>query len=362
VGDDYPVTLSPYSYVVSHFTLRVAEIVEGAIHERIFPGAVVLVARDAQLLHLASYGSTMYDDPGSAPVALDALFDIASITKIVTATAALRLIDAGQLDIDAPLACYLPQLRAKDLRLRHLLTHSSGLDLRLSALREHGRDGVLEAVYAAEPVHPPGQHVAYTNVNSLLLGELLARVTGQPLDVYLRHTLLEPLGMHETSFRPPAALLPRIVPTEHCDWRKTLVRGLVHDESAYALGGVAGHAGLFSSARDLWRFGRMWLNGGALDGRRYLSRALADEATRVQTAQLEVASGLRCGLGWMLERPAFMGANAQGSYGHTGFTGPILLVQPQGALIAVLLCNRTYPRRHSARTHDLMARLVDLAW
>jgi serine-type D-Ala-D-Ala carboxypeptidase len=341
-------------------TSQLARIVDDAIREQIFPGAVVLVARDAELLHLAAYGTTMYGDVGSQPLRDDAIFDLASITKIVTATAALQLVDQGLLALDDPLWRYLPQLRAGELRVRHLLTHSSGIDLRLSALRDLGRAGLLAAVYAAEPVHPPGARVAYTNVNSLLLGELVAALAGERLDAYLERALLAPLGMRESSFRPAPALLERIVPTERCDWRGGLVRGGVHDESAHALGGVAGHAGLFSTARDLWRFARMWLNQGLLDGQRHLSAASVAEATRVQTPR--AALGSACGLGWMVERPAFMGAEYAGAYGHTGFTGPILLVHPRRRLIFVLLCNRTYPRRHPVRTHALMAAIASLPW
>lgn len=325
-----------------------AALVARAIDERIFPGAVLLAARGERVLLHRAYGTTMYADAGSRPVATDDMFDIASLTKVVTATAALVLCDAGTLELDAPAARYLPALRARTVTLRQLLTHSSGLELRLSTLREGGASGVRAAVYAAEPVRAPGSYAAYSNINSLLLGEVVAALFGAPLDTAIHALVLEPLGMAATGFRPDAALRPRIPPTEwdHA-WRGGLVQGVVHDESAYALGGVAGHAGLFSTTADLLRLLRMWLQGGAWGGRQLLREATVAAALRDQTLGLATPSGMpvRSGLGWMLDRPNFMGAAPAGSFGHTGFTGPALVAVPTQDLALVLLSNRTYPQR-----------------
>jgi CubicO group peptidase (beta-lactamase class C family) len=336
-------------------------IVADAIERRIFPGAVVLIGQGDEVLHRAAYGTTMYADPGSQPVQLDTIYDIASLTKMFTATAVLRLSDAGKLDLDAPVAAYLPAFRAQDVTIRHALTHTSGLDIRLSALRHAGRAGMLDAIYHAAPIHPPGSRVAYTNVNSLLLGEIVARLHGAPFDVALHDLVIGPLGLHETLFRPPPALLPRIAPTE-CDkeWRGALVHGGVHDESTHALGGVAGHAGLFSVAEDIYTFCRIWLD------------AIADwpdtsvPLVRSATARLAVSNqtaglALACGLGWMLDRPNFMGAAPEGSFGHTGFTGPAIIVVPGRRLIVVLLSNRVYPRRRAFEHHPVTAGIVHAA-
>lgn len=345
----------------------VRALVEGAIAGRVFPGAVVLAARDGRVIHHGAYGTTMYDDAGSRPVAPDDRFDIASLTKVFTATAALALSDAGLLDLDAEVAHYLPGLAARGVALRHLLTHCSGLDLRLSTLRAGGAAGVRAAVWAATPLRPPGSFVAYTNINSLLLGEVVALAAGAPLDRALGELVLAPLGMAATGFRPAASLRPHIAPTEWDDeWRGGLVHGVVHDESAYALGGVAGHAGLFSSAADLERFALMWLQGGAWGGRQLLREATAAAALRDYTAGLATATGapVRSGLGWMLDRPNFMGAAPAGSFGHTGFTGPAMVCVPARRLALVVLSNRTYPRRtpppyrHHAVTAALLAALL----
>jgi CubicO group peptidase (beta-lactamase class C family) len=347
---------------------EISSIVADAIKRRIFPGAVVLVAQGIKLLHHAAYGTTMYADPGAQRVQLDTIYDVASLTKMFTATAALRLSDAGKLDLGAPAATYLPEFRAPDVTIQHLLTHTSGLDIRLSALRHAGRSGMLDAVYCTAPIHPPGSTVAYTNVNSLLLGEIVARLHSAPLDAALRDLVADPLGLHDTLFRPPPILRRRIAPTERDEeWRGALVHGSVHDESTHALGGVAGHAGLFSTAADLHTFCRAWLE--AIADCRLQIADWADKSAsflRSDTAQLAVSNHtaglhLACGLGWMLDRPNFMGAAPIGSFGHTGFTGPAIIIVPRRQLIVVLLSNRVYPRRRAFEHHPVTAALLHAA-
>jgi CubicO group peptidase (beta-lactamase class C family) len=293
-----------------------------------------------------------------------------------TATAALRLSDAGKLDLDAPVAIYLPEFRTPNVTIRHLLTHTSGLVIRLSALRYAGRAGMLDAVYHTAPIHPPGSTVAYTNVNTLLLGEIVARLHGTQLDIALHDLVIDLLGLHDTLFRPPPTLLQRIAPTERDEeWRGALVHGSVHDESTYALGGVAGHAGLFSTAADLSTFCRAWLfdddRRSTIDDRSHhndhrplsiVHRPLLQPET-VAYATTNHTSGLNaaCGLGWMLDRPNFMGAAPPGSFGHTGFTGPAMIVVPGQRLIVVLLSNRVYPRRRAFEHHLVTAAILRTA-
>jgi len=308
-------------------------------------------------------------------VTVDTIYDVASLTKVFTATAALRLVEQGRLDLGAPAADYLPELRASGIAVIHLLTHTSGLDIRLSALREAGRAGMLAAVYAATPAHPPGVAVAYTNANSLLLGEIVARLCGAPLDAALRGLVLDPLGLCDTGFRPPPELLARIAPTEIDEsWRGGLVHGSVHDESAHALGGVAGHAGLFSTAADLYAFCRMWLDDdrpavrrsdtdSTLQSPALTSQILGRETIVLATTNHTSNLNLACGLGWMLDRPNFMGRAPAGSFGHTGFTGPALVVVPDARLIVVVLSNRVYPLRRPPpfEHHAVTAAIVETA-
>ncbi|HEU5098202.1 MAG TPA: serine hydrolase domain-containing protein [Roseiflexaceae bacterium] len=355
---------------------QIDSIVAGAIEQRIFPGAVVLIARGAEVLHYAAYGTTMYDDAGAVPVRPDTIYDIASLTKMFTATAALRLSDAGRLDLNAPVATYLSEFIAPEVTLQQLLTHTSGLDIRLSALRHAGRAALLQAIYHTTPAYPPGTRVAYTNVNSLLLGEIVSRLHGGPLDAALQDLVIGALGLPDTQFRPPSHLLPRIAPTERDEeWRGTLIHGSVHDESTHALGGVAGHAGMFSTAADIYMFCRAWLRqddrrstidgGSDNDSDRPPSRVsrplLKPETVVLATTNHTPSLNAACGLGWMLDRPNFMGEAPAGTYGHTGFTGPAMIVVPRHQLIVVLLSNRVYPRRRAFEHHPVTAAILRAA-
>ncbi len=331
----------------------VAFIIDDAIGRRIFPGAVVVLARGAQPCFAAAFGTTMYDDAGSRPVTLQTRYDLASLTKMFTAAAALRLVDRGALDLTAPITRYLPDSQASGVTVTHLLTHTSGLDLRLSTLATAGGAAICRAALDARPSYAPGAILAYMNINSLLLGAVVAAVAEMPLDAAIDTLVLEPLGLRETSFCPPATVRERCAPTEiDLVWRGGLVWGEVHDESAAALGGVAGHAGLFGIAADVQRFCAAWLPGSG-----FLSEPLRRYATTVQTPGM----ALRCGLGWMMERETFMGSAWRGGYGHTGFTGPAMLVLPEEDLTLVLLSNRTYPQRGPVQHHVVTAAVVEAA-
>ncbi|MBC8160775.1 MAG: beta-lactamase family protein [Roseiflexaceae bacterium] len=337
---------------------HISSIIHAAIEQRIFPGAVVLVAKGGQIVHRAAYGGTTYE--GEQRVDLTTIYDVASLTKMFTATAALRLVDAGRLELDASVQVYLPQFAAPDVTIRHLFTHTSGIDIRLSTLRELGRGGLLAQVLATMPQRPPGSTVAYSNVNSLLLGEIVSALRGTPLEIALADLVIRPLGLRDTGFCPGPALLPRIAPTEYdTTWRGALVHGSVHDESTAALGGVAGHAGLFSTAEDIGVFCEHWraMLADCSLGEALLSWELVRQATTNQTAGLAQA----CGLGWMIDRLNFMGVVPPGSFGHTGFTGPAMVVVPQHDTIVVVMNNRIYPQRGPAVHHAVIAAVVAAA-
>lgn len=341
---------------------EVDAVVRSAITHRVFPGAVVLLARNDRIVHHAAYGSLIYDSGDACPTQRDTLYDIASLTKVFTATAALRLFDAGLLDLSAPVCAYIPEFGTPDVTIRHLCTHTSGLNIRLSTLRHMEADALRRAAYRAAAVHPPGHVVAYTNINSLLLGDVIVRVCAQPLDVALQELVIAPLQLRDTLFCPPPALYERIAPTEFDqDWRGGLVHGWVHDESAYALGGVAGHAGLFSSAADLFTFCHMWLQDGQVSVNerpiRFLRSSTVSMACANQTADL----GMACGLGWMVDRRSFMGEAPVGTFGHTGFTGPAIVIIPSEQLIIVVLSNRIYPQRGFPHHHAVTIALVNAA-
>lgn len=345
-------------------------IIHAAIEQCIFPGAVVLVAQHGTVVHLVAYGSTMYEDSGSQIVTTETIYDIASLTKVFTATAALRLFDAGQIVLERPAAHYLPELRATNVTVRHLLTHTSCLELRLSSLRSQSVDEIRAAIYGVEPVKDPGSETAYVNINSFLLGDIVAHVYGAPLDVAINELILEPLDVYSTCFCPPASLRPRIAPSEiDEEWRGGVVHGVVNDESTYAIDGVAGHAGLFSNATDLWHFLHLWMAHGTTPrGEQLLRPETVALATIVQTEGVPgtlhynpVGPGapLNAGLGWMIDRPNFMGNAPAGTYGHTGFTGPVIVNVPEQQISLVLLSNRTYPRRMPPAHHAVTAAVLD---
>ncbi|MFO0752156.1 MAG: DUF1343 domain-containing protein [Thermodesulfovibrionales bacterium] len=276
----------------------------------------------------------------------DTLFDAASLTKAVaTTTAVMRLVERGKIRLDAPAARYWPAFKANgkgEITVRHLLTHYSGLrpDLSLQP-RWSGYGTALKKITAERPVFPPGSDFLYSDINFIVLGELVRRVSGMPLDAYCARFIFKPLGMRDTRFRPPASLRRRIAPTRYYNGR--FLCGEVHDPTCFAMGGLAGHAGLFTTADDLSLFARMLLNGGSLGGVRILERRTVEEMTTPQSPQGK--KRLR-GLGWDMDAP--FASNREellpvGSFGHLGYTGTALWIDPVTGTYIVLLTNRVHP-------------------
>lgn len=316
-----------------------ATILDTGIAQRIFPGAVAAVA-DRDGTTTVARGSFRYDDD-SLRVTTATCYDLASLTKIVTATAVLRLCAQGILRLETSVTDFLPQSAARNVTIWHLLTHTSGLDVRLSSVATAGADALWQAVLTCAPTHVPGSRVAYANVNTLLLGRILEQLCYQPLATVLTQQVLVPAGMTQTRFNPVSADHAQIPPTEHTPERG-VVQGVVHDESTAALGGVAGHAGLFGNAADLIAFGGAWLatlNGAGPWG---ITPALAQAAIQNHSP----VGQLGCGLGWMVARDNFMApAVIHDTAAHTGFTGPVIAIVPRLAQTWVVLSNRTWPQR-----------------
>ncbi|WP_328913182.1 MULTISPECIES: serine hydrolase domain-containing protein [unclassified Streptomyces] len=274
------------------------------------------------------------------PVRPDTLFDLASLTKLFTAVVAVQQVERDTLALDAPLASYVPGLTAAaahGITARHLLTHTSGLRPELPLYDLPDPAARAARLAAEEPLTAPGTAVCYSDLNLLLLQTVLEHITGRPLDRLVAEDVTGPLGMTDTCFAPPAALLPRTAATEdqRRPWGKLdrgLVHGVVHDENAYAMGGVAGHAGLFSTAWDLALFARALLDGGA--------GVLAPESVRL------LLRGDPRPLGFEADQPWFMGELAgRGAVGHTGFTGTSLVLDPVTDTFLVLLTNAVHPAR-----------------
>ncbi|HKH43764.1 MAG TPA: serine hydrolase domain-containing protein [Thermoanaerobaculia bacterium] len=326
-----------------------------------FPGGVLAVGYQGALVHLHPFGRLTYE-ADAPPVTASTLYDLASLTKVVaTTTMAMILVDQGRLDLDQPVHEILPGFQGpgkEAVTVRHLLTHSSGLPAVAPLFREvQGPDAFLERIQAMDLEYPPGSRSVYSDLGIILLGEILERAAGQPLEAFVRTRVFEPLRMRETRFRPPPELRPRIAPTEFDPWRGRLIQGEVHDENAFALGGVAPHAGLFSTAGDLARFAQMLLNGGVLDGQRIVSRQTVDLFTR----HAGIPDSDRA-LGWDTKSAEGSSAGtlfSPRSFGHTGFTGTSIWIDPERRLYVILLTNRVHPTRENNLIREVRPAVAD---
>ncbi len=317
-------------------------VIQQGISEGI-PGAVLLVGHDGQIIYRKAYGHRALE-PRPEPMTLDTVFDLASLTKvIVTSTAVMQLVERGKVRMNDPVAKYLPEFAQngkEDITVRQLLTHYSGLepDLDLKAAWE-GKQTAYAMAMAETPVDPPGSKFSYSDVNFIVLGEIVERVSGETLNEYSVKHIFAPLKMMHTQFDPPAAWRGKIAPTQY-DENEHMLRGVVHDPSARRMGGVAGHAGLFSTAEDLAKFAQALLNGGG----GILSPLSVEKMTRPE--QPPAAPVLR-GFGWDIDSPFSSNRGdflPVGSYGHTGFTGTSMWIDPTTHSYIILLTNAVHPR------------------
>ncbi|MGA3164572.1 MAG: exo-beta-N-acetylmuramidase NamZ domain-containing protein [Terriglobia bacterium] len=326
----------------------IASVVEQAIREGKCPGAVVLIGHQGKVVYRRAFGERSLV-PERRPMTLNTIFDMASLTKVIaTTTAVMQLVEQGKILLSAPVADYWPEFKENGKELitvRELMTHYSGLRPDLDLKPDwSGYDTALEAIVAEKPILPPGTRFIYSDINFETLGELVRRVSGEPLDVYCREHIFKPLGMKDTSFKPPASLRERIAPTQFQHGESgPMLWGEVHDPTAYNMGGVAGHAGLFSTADDLAIFAEMLLAGGTYNGVSILSPLTVEKMTTPQTPPNKMV--LR-GLGWDIESP-FASNRGElydvGSFGHTGFTGTSLWIDPVTKTYVIILTNRVHP-------------------
>ncbi|HZU28576.1 MAG TPA: exo-beta-N-acetylmuramidase NamZ domain-containing protein [Bryobacteraceae bacterium] len=322
--------------------------IEQAVKEELIPGAVLVVGHDGQVVYRKAYGWRALI-PAREPMTVDTIFDVASLTKVVATTSCLmKLFEEGKLRLNDPVTAYLPEFQGgkTDITVRNLMTHFSGLrpDLDLTPAWSGYQTGIEKALHDT-PAGPPGMHMVYSDINYELLGEIVRRLSGEPLPDYARQILFDPAGMKDTMFQPPASLRPRIAPTEIDEATGLPLRGVVHDETARYMGGIAGHAGLFSTADDLARFAQMMLDNGKIDGRQLFSPATVEKFTTPQTPPDQPV--LR-GLGWDIDSP-FSSNRGElfpiGSYGHTGFTGTSIWIDPFSRTYVILLTNAVHPHR-----------------
>src|SRR5687767_598329 len=326
------------------------------------PGAVVFVGRKGSLVWQKAYGSRTVE-PAREAMTTDTIFDVASLTKVVaTATSIMILVQRGKVRLNDPVSVYIPELKGggrEAVTIAQLLTHVSGyapdFDLRE---RWTGYDEAIKRLIAEPLRNPPGTRFTYSDIGFIALGEVVARVSGMPLDVFAKKNIFEPLKMRDTGFRPDASLQARIAPTEKRRGQMSYLgdtaanigaegdvwlRGQVHDPTSYRMNGVAGHAGLFSTANDLAIYCQMILNGGSYGGARVLSPLTVAQMTRPRIVS---SGGNTRGLGWDINTSYSANRGELfplGSFGHTGFTGTSIWIDPASEMFVVFMSNRVHP-------------------
>jgi uncharacterized protein YbbC (DUF1343 family)/CubicO group peptidase (beta-lactamase class C family) len=354
---------NPHAVSLSSLSLRQMDgVISESIARRELPGAVVLVGRNGRVAWRKAYGHKVID-PVSEPMTPDTIFDVASLTKVVaTTTSIMILIERGKLRLSDSLSKYIPELKGEGrerITIEHLLTHRSGYapDFDLKE-RWTGYDEAIKRLIKQPLQNPPGLRFVYSDIGYIALGEIVRRISGTTLDNFARQNIFTPLGMRDTGFRPARGLVNRIAPTEKRRGQLTYLgdsaenvgaegehwlRGEVHDPTSYRMNGVAGHAGLFSTADDLAVYSQMILGGGQYRGVRILSPLSVAEMTR---PRLVTETGWSRGLGWDINT-SFSANRGDlfplGSFGHTGFTGTSIWIDPATDMFVIFLSNRVHP-------------------
>ena len=330
-------------------------LVEQAVAEKKLPGAVILIGRGDRVVWQKAIGHRAVE-PAVEAMTLDTMFDMASLTKVIaTTTSVMKLVEDGRIRLNDRVSAYVPGFERHNkanITIRHLMTHTSGLRPDLDLGDDwSGYETAIQRAVEEVPQSPPGERFVYSDINYELLGEIVTRVSKLPLDQFAKTYIFDPLGMTDTMFLPPATLRPRIAPTEKCTpfgWpcegsNTSWLRGVVHDPTARRMGGVAGHAGLFSTAADMSIFCRMLLGGGTYNGVRILSPLTVAKMTTPASAPGD--PNVR-GLGWDIDS-AYSSNRGEllplGSFGHTGFTGTSIWIDPATREFVVFLSNRVHP-------------------
>ncbi|HWI47135.1 MAG TPA: serine hydrolase [Rummeliibacillus sp.] len=341
---------------------EIDQIIQNAINQKVMPGAVVSVTRKGITVKEQAYGYAYryLDDQFTEtdqPILMkeDTIFDIASISKIFTSIAAMQLYEKGKFQLDDPVAKYIPEFAEngkENVTIRQLMTHTSGFEPGIPLYKMGtSREDRLEIVLKHGLTNPPGTKYTYSDLNMITLGVLVERLTGQRQDEYVKQHITGPLGMKDTMYNPPASLKTRIAATEYQPWTgRNLVWGQVHDENTWSLDGVAGHAGVFSTAHDLTILGQTFLN----EGKYGQARILKPSTVKLMEQNMNQAfPGNDHGLGFELNQGWYMdGLTDVNTMGHTGYTGTSLVISPKNKTIVVLLTNRVHPTRNTVSTNQ----------
>ncbi|MBT3300060.1 MAG: serine hydrolase [Candidatus Marinimicrobia bacterium] len=331
----------------------VMQLMGKAVQDSAWPGAVILGAKQGKIFLQEAVGFHTYAQ--KQKMRSSDIFDLASITKVISTTSAImNLVDSKQIKLDDPIVKHLAAFKGKQRKyfeqkpkvtIRHLLTHTGGLPpfKRYYKINNKSGQAILDSVYNTEPIYGLEAQMKYSDVGLIVLGKMVEQITEMPLDTFVDSLIFEPLGMTSTFFNPTSEKLHRIVPTEYSPDGQ-LIHGKVHDENAYSLGGVAGHAGLFSTAKDLARFSQMMLNGGIYGWK----RIFREETVSLFTKRANIIEGNSRCLGWDSPDGEASGGVylSDQSFGHTGFTGTSLWIDPENDVIVILLTNAVHPNRN----------------
>jgi len=343
------ILLRNFSYSQTSYDFsEVEKVVNDAVKDSAFPGAVVLVSKDGNIQFHKAFGSFTYED-NSTKTDLNSIYDLASLTKVVaTTTAAMICVDRNLFSLDDKVSEYIPEFvsnNKENITIKNLLMHNSGLPAwkKFWGVYDNSED-VLKDIYNSKTEYEPGTKTIYSDLGLITLAEIIEKVSGKPFDIFCKEEIFEPLNMNDTYFIPPDSVKDRIPPTEYDNyWRNRLIKGEVHDETASLLNGVAGHAGLFSTAEDIHNLLLTLLNNG-----RFENKQIIDSAT-VKLFTTKQPNSSRA-IGWDIKSPTKSSAGnyfSSLSFGHTGFTGTSAWVDPLNKVIVVFLTNRVYPTREN---------------
>ena len=346
----------------------VDSIIYNGITEKAFPGAALLINLDGKTIYKKGFGKFTYESD-SPDVKPSTIYDLASLTKVIaTTTAAMICIDRKYFTLDDKVEKFIPDFKANDkenITIRNLLLHNSGLPAWEKFYDKNlTKDQILSDIYSSKLEYKTGSKTVYSDLGMIVLGKVIEKVTNSSLDKFCKKEIFEPLGMNDTYFNPPDSVKYKIPPTENDTyWRNRLIKGEVHDETASLLGGVSGHAGLFSNVEDLAKFLLLILNKGIYKNKRIINSETVELFTKRQSQESSRA------LGWDTKSETGSSAGnlfGTNSFGHTGFTGTSIWVDPDRNLFVVFLTNRVYPSREKnkllsirPKLHDAVIRAID---
>ncbi|HEX2984078.1 MAG TPA: serine hydrolase [Ignavibacteriales bacterium] len=341
---------------------QVDSLIIKAEQDSAFPGAVLLVGYNDKVVYHKAYGRYTYDK-NSPVMTKEAMFDLASVSIVIgTTTAAMMLYDEGKLNLDEYVKFYLPEFGnngKENIKVRNLLLHNAGFTAWKPFYKKLKlKEEVIDSIMRDTLEYSIGEKYIYSDLGMITLQQIIERISGKPLNEFLNERVFAPLKMAHTMYAPPKELWKNCAPTEIDNyWRNKTMQGEVHDEAAYLLNGVAGHAGLFSTAADLSIFISMLRNGGVYENKPYIKRETIDNWTTVQNAEQSTR-----GLGWDTKSAEKSSAGhyfSMNSFGHTGFTGTSVWVDKDNGLFVILLTNRVYPTRNNSKLNSIRPKIHD---